>query len=114
ETELNTKIQKIDLLNTKIYNSDLEDNQLARLYMTNSVAKSSLTYWEGDSADKWFSTFPVNGAPGSEINPTYPITVAKIDWGNVAKADISAFLLAFPTGVKAGAIKGAVVLGLAS
>ncbi|WP_116788033.1 hypothetical protein [Flavobacterium psychrotrophum] len=108
------KIKKIDLLNKKIYMSDLEDNQLTRLYMTNSVAKSSLTYWNSSKRDKWLDTFPI-GNPASPTGPTYPITtMGKIDWSNVAKADIAAFLMAFPFGVKAGAIKGAIVLGLAS
>lgn len=112
ETDLNTKIRKIDLLNTEIYNSDLEDNQLAKLYMTNSIAKNSLTYWGGESGKKWFITFPDDNS-GNNPNPTYPVANA-IDWENVAKADIAAFLLAFPAGAKAGAIKGAIVLGLAS
>lgn len=108
------KIKAIDDLNNEISKSTLNDVQLARLYMTNSVAKSSLQYWFSDKADKWESVFPIGGEPNPNI-PTYPITtLSEIDWANVVKADIAAFILAFPVGVKAGALKGAIVLGLAS
>jgi len=102
DKNLSSKLSSIESLNQEIYNSDLEDNQLARLYMTNSVAKHSLTYWSSDKAEKWFDLFqPDNVA-------------AKVNWDNVVTADIAAFLMAFPSGVKAGAIRGAIVLGLSS
>lgn len=116
EAELNYKLEKIDLLNQNIYDSqsDLTDIQLTRLYMTNSVAKHSLSYWNSESADKWLATFPLIGMPIATDSPTYPIEASSIDWDMVATVDIAAFLKAFPAGAKAGAVKGAIVLGLAS
>jgi len=109
------KIDDIDRLNVRIQNNpDLDDVQLARLFMTNSVAKHSIQYWNSEKREKWEKTFPI------EIDPNYDGAqyqtkgLTQGQWNEVIRDDIKGFIGAFGVGVRTGAIRGAIVIGLAS
>jgi hypothetical protein len=83
----------------------LGDNEIVYVLCATNLAKHSLEYWDSNKS-RWISRInEINAVKGSNI-------ALKIDYHNVAVADIGAFLLAFPAGAQAGALVGALALGI--
>lgn len=104
--------QKItDLTSDALVN--LNDNEIVYILCTLSLAKHSVEYWNSSKGKLWMNRFiTVNQVKTNGDNNN--VKVNKIDMHNVAVADIGAFLMSFPAGVKAGALVGGVTAGIAS
>lgn len=92
--------QQIDNLNQQIVDDPtLTEDEMCFLLLTNSIALYSSEYWYTDESSSLKQKLKM--AKGSEY--------AKINWDDVARADIGGFILGFPAGAKAGLIRGAII-----
>ena len=86
-----------------------------------SLAKHSLAYWEGAKGKQWndrinqfYSTSNGIQVGMNGVGSNEHVQVNKIDWHNVAVADVAAFIIGFPGGVQVGALVGGITAGIAS
>jgi hypothetical protein len=100
-TDLLAKIKFLE--NESLIN--LNESEIVYFMSVTNLAKHSLDYWNSSKAEKWHSFIKnKRNSPFTE----------KVDWHNVAVADIAAFIVGFPAGVKIGALTGGLAAGIAS
>jgi hypothetical protein len=113
--------QKIkDLKNEVIIN--LNDNEIVYILCTLSLAEYSMSYWNSEKGKQWKDRITQLYATGKTniqiktngINKNQNIRANKIDWRNVAVADVAAFIYGFPAGINVGALIGGVTTGVAT
>jgi len=113
--------QKIkDLKNEVIIN--LNNNEIVYILCTLSLAEYSMSYWNSEKGKQWKDRITQLYATGKTniqiktngINKNQNIRANKIDWRNVAVADVAAFIYGFPAGINVGALVGGVTTGVAT
>jgi len=108
--DLKTKLRQISELNDEInwrYNGgEFEDYRAAFLYMVNSVASHSLSYWAGEKGKKWADAFGV--VLVSDIDLNIPIENAyEVKWSHVWDTDIQGAIGGLVHLVRSAAISAA-------
>ena len=100
--------------------STLNNEEIVFVLSALSLAEYSLIYWSGSKGEMWkdrIMEISNSGQGSSKINGeniNMNVKSNKIDWHNVAVADVSAFIVGFPAGVNVGAIVGGLTAGIAS
>ena len=89
---------------------NFSETEIVYCLCLSSTAKSSLKYWNSNLGKKWFDYYGKPFIPIGELN----ISNFKIDWHNVAVADIAGFGAGFPKGVTVGMVAGGLAAGAAS
>lgn len=84
----------------------LNDDEIVYFLCVTNLARHSLEYWFSEKGLLWLDV--INGGSND------PQPQARIDWRNVAIADVAAFIAGFPAGVNTGAIVGGLTAGMAS
>lgn len=120
-TSIDLQLKEISSLKEEAI-SKLNDNEIAFVLSTLSLAESSLKYCSSDKGALWMnSILQIGNSRAAKLqtnisreNISNVIKSNKIDWHNVAVADVAAFLIGFPSGINAGAVIGGVTAGIAS
>lgn len=90
---------------------ELRDDEIVYFLCVSSVAKHSIEYWNTSRGQKWFNAYNLPFTPIGTFNSN---PQAKINWRNVAIADIIGFAGAFPAGITTGMVAGGLAAGVAS
>lgn len=105
------KINAIEELDSIIaHDESLVDDDKAYLLLVNSIARNSISYWNTSLSDGWRTLIDLQ----IENNPENSAATNEVDWGFVAKADITGFIREFGKGAMTGAIRGAIIGALSS
>lgn len=117
--EIELQLNEINLLKDEAVNT-LDNNEVVFVLSTLSLAEYSINYWSGSKGEMWKDRILQirNSRQGSlktnGENINMNVKSNKIDWHNIAVADVSAFIVGFPAGVNVGAFIGGVTTGIAS
>lgn len=91
---------------------ELGKNEIVYVLCVSSVAKHSIEDWNTSKGEKWFKKFNKPFQPIGTFNSNN--LAAKIDWHNVAVADVLGFGTGFPSGVTVGMVAGGLAVGVAT
>lgn len=91
---------------------ELDESEVVYALCVSSVAKHSIEYWNTEQGEKWFKHFNKSFQPIGTFRSN--MKMAKIDWHNVAVADVLGFGAGFPSGVTVGMVAGGLAAGVAT
>jgi len=114
------QLQKIKVLKNEALVS-LNDNEIVYILCTLSLAEHSVNYWNSEKGIIWKNRIDqliksdnAYLIKTNKVNEFQTTPVNKIDYHNVAVADVSAFMAGFPAGINTGALVGGLTAGIAS
>ena len=114
------QLQKIKVLKNEALVS-LNDNEIVYILCTLSLAEYSVNYWNSQKGIIWknridqlITSDNAYLIKTNKVNEFQTTPTNKIDYHNVAVADVSAFMMGFPSGVNTGALVGGLTAGIAS
>lgn len=118
---IDSQLKEIRYLKEVALNT-LGKNEIVFVLSTLSLAEHSLIYWSSSKGELWMNRIlQISNSKQAMLQTKFKgqsinngIKTDKIDWHNVAVADVAAFIIGFPAGINAGAIVGGVTAGIAS
>lgn len=118
---IDSQLNEIQYLKNEALNN-LNNDEIVFVLSVLSVAEYSLTYWSSNKGEMWKDRIiQINNSRSTllhtKVNSTnmlLEIKANRIDWHNVAVADVAAFIVGFPAGINVGVIVGGLTAGIAT